>query len=122
VNRYGLIAQRYWTTYLPARTAALPDPVEFFADLGEEIEEMVLSLDDDLAGPDIPGEEYLAKVGRLRNGRMRAEEIALAELIYSQTPEPGTEHLEPQRSHCGHHQLINLVTRRRPGEPRRRSG
>jgi hypothetical protein len=23
VNRYGLIAQRYWTTYLPSRVAAL---------------------------------------------------------------------------------------------------
>jgi hypothetical protein len=95
VNRYGLIAQRYWTTYLPSRVAALPDPERFFTDVGEEIVEMVLSLEDDLAGPDIPGEEYLAKVGRLRNGRKRAEEVALAELVYSQTPEPGTEHLEP---------------------------
>ena len=95
MNRYGLIAQRYWTTYLPARTAALPDPQAFFTDLGEEIEDMVLGLEDDLAGPDILGEEFLAKVGRLRNARMRAEEMALAELIYSQTPEPNTEHLEP---------------------------
>ena len=95
MNRYGLVARRYWTTYLPSRVAALPNPVGFFADLGEEIEDMVLSMEDDLAGPDIPGEEYLAKVGRLRNGRKRAEEMALAELVYSQTPEPGTEHLEP---------------------------
>jgi hypothetical protein len=95
LNRYGLIAQRYWTTYLPARTATLPDQEAFFTGLGEEIEDMVLSLEDDLAGPDIPAEEYLAKVGRLRNARMRAEEMALAELIYSQTPEPNTEHLEP---------------------------
>ena len=54
MNRYGRIAQRYWTTYLPSRVAALPNPVGFFADLGEEIEDMVLSLEDDLAGPDIP--------------------------------------------------------------------
>ena len=97
MNRYGRIARGYWTTYLPARAAALPDSEAFFADLGEEIMEMVLSMEDDLAGPDIPGEEYLAKVGRLRNGRMRAEEVALAELVYSQTPEPGTEHMEPPR-------------------------
>jgi hypothetical protein len=44
---------------------------------------MVLGLEDDLAGPDTPGEDYLAKVGRLRNARMRAEEMALAELVYS---------------------------------------
>jgi hypothetical protein len=97
VNRYGLIAQRYWTTYLPARTAALPNREAFFTELGDEIQEMVLSMEDDLAGPDVPDEEFLAKVGRLRYGRMRAEEMALAEMVYSQTPEPGTEHLEPPR-------------------------
>jgi hypothetical protein len=95
VNRYGLIARGYWTTYLPSRVAALPNREAFFADLGEEIEDMVLSLEDDLAGPDVPGEEFLAKVGRLRNARMRAEEMALAEMVYSQAPEPNTEHLEP---------------------------
>ena len=35
---------------------------------------MVLSLVDDLAGP--LGVDFLAKVGRLMNGRMRAEETA----------------------------------------------
>ena len=57
MNRYARIARGYWTTYLPARTSALPDPEAFLADLGEEIQEMVLSMEDDLAGPDIPGEE-----------------------------------------------------------------
>ena len=49
---------------------------------------MVLSLED-LAGSDIPGEESLGKdrIGDLRT-RMRAEEMALAELVYSQTPQP----------------------------------
>jgi hypothetical protein len=95
MNRYGQLARNYWTTYLPSQVAALPDPEAFFADLGEEIEEMVLGLEDDVAGPDVPGEEFLAKVGRLRNARMRAEEMALAELVYSQTPERGTEDREP---------------------------
>jgi hypothetical protein len=48
----------------------------------------VLSLEDDLAGPDIPGEEFLANVGRLRNARMRAEAMTLAELVYSQPRSP----------------------------------
>jgi hypothetical protein len=68
---------------------------------------MTLELEDDLAGPDIPGEEFLEKVGRLQYGRMRAEEMALTELIYSQTPEPDTEHGAAERNNGPTSLLIN---------------
>jgi hypothetical protein len=51
---------------------------------------MVLSLENNLAGPDIPGEEFLAKVGRLRNGCRRAEEMGLAELLRPDARAPST--------------------------------
>ena len=36
-----------------------------------------------LAGKDTPGEGYLEKVGRLNAAKMQAEEIVLAETVYS---------------------------------------
>jgi hypothetical protein len=42
-----------------------------------------------LEGPDLPGEGYLEKVGRLNMARMQAEELVLREVILLE-PEPET--------------------------------
>ena len=34
MNRYGLMAQRHWAQWLPARYAAIEDPGSFFSGLG----------------------------------------------------------------------------------------
>ena len=95
MNRYGQMARKHWARWLPARYAAIKDPTSFFSDLGNQAEQRIDQLTDRLAGEDPPGEDYLAKAGRLGQARMQAEEIVLAELILL-PPEPGTDEDQDQ--------------------------
>jgi hypothetical protein len=90
MNRYGLMAQKHWARWLPARYAQIEDPDSFFSDLGRLTAERIDSLALDLAGDDQPGEGYLGKAGRLGQARHQAEEIVLADLILLE-PEPGAD-------------------------------
>jgi hypothetical protein len=83
MTKYATTARRHWEQHAPARLAALEDPETFFRELGEQIQGQVTDLADDLAGPDLPGEDYLAKTGRLTAARTRAEEAVLTELLWS---------------------------------------
>ena len=103
MNRYGLMAQKHWARWLPARYAQIEDPDSFFSDLGRLTADRIDSLALDLAGDDQPGEGYLGKAGRLGQARHQAEEIVLADLILLE-PEPGADEepedpdgLEPDR-------------------------
>jgi hypothetical protein len=89
VNRYGLMAQRHWAQWLPRRYAAVREPDSYFSTLGQEAARQIEDLTAELAGDDRPGEEYLAKAGRLTAARSRAEEIVLPERVLL-APEPGT--------------------------------
>ena len=95
MNRYGQMARKHWARWLPARYAAIKDPTSFFSDLGNQAEQRIDQLTDRMAGDDPPGEDYLAKAGRLGQARMQAEEIVLAELILL-PPEPGTDEDQDQ--------------------------
>ena len=94
MNRYGLMAQRHWARWLPQRYATIEDPDSFFSTLGQETEQQIDDLATELAGDDLPGEDYLAKTGRLTAARSQAEEIILPQQILL-APEPGTEEDNP---------------------------
>lgn len=87
MNRYGLMAQRHWAQWLPQRYATISEPDSYFSTLGQEVAQRIEELTLDLAGDDRPGEEYLAKAGRLTAARSRAEEIVLPERVLL-APEP----------------------------------
>jgi len=87
VNRYGLMAQRHWAQWLPQRYATISEPDSYFSTLGQEVAQRIEELTLELAGDDRPGEEYLAKAGRLTAARSRAEEIVLPERVLL-APEP----------------------------------
>ena len=53
----------------------------FFTERGREILERVDLLSKELEGPDVPGEGYLVKVGRLRSARFSVQTQALRELL-----------------------------------------
>jgi len=89
VNRYGLMAQRHWAQWLPQTYATISEPDSYFSTLGQEVATQIEELTLELAGDDQPGEEYLAKAGRLTAARSRAEEIVLPERVLL-TPEPET--------------------------------
>ncbi|NIK54310.1 hypothetical protein [Kribbella shirazensis] len=96
MNRYATTAMAYFRDYLPTRYAELDDPAEYFRDLGEQIQDRVVDLAPQLAGPDRPGEGFLAKTGRLNAARAQAEELVLSELLYSQKPEHEEQDLDPE--------------------------
>jgi hypothetical protein len=81
MNHYGAQALKHWQEYLPQRYATLSDPSSYFSTLGEQAATQIEQRSRELAGPDQPGEGYLAKLGRLNNAKMRAEEEILPDLI-----------------------------------------
>lgn len=90
MNQYGAMAMSHWGRYLPTRFSQIEDPVSFFSTLGEQVEEQIDQLSDQLAGIDPPGEDYLGKVGRLNAARQQAREQVLAEQVLLPA-EPGSE-------------------------------
>ncbi len=94
MNQYGEMARRHWARWLPGRFAAIDDKEAFFTDLGDQAEQKITTLGWELAGDDIPGEGYLAKVGRLGEARHRAEQIVLTEMIVL-PPEPEADETSP---------------------------
>jgi hypothetical protein len=87
MNKYGQQARTYWETERPEALSQIPDPTEFFSTLGQQIQDQVIDLSQQLAGPDPTGEGYLEKVGRLNSAKKEAEEIVMNDLVYSQEPE-----------------------------------
>jgi hypothetical protein len=87
MNSYGAMAMRHWRTHLPERFAQLNQPETFFAEMGERAASQIRELEVSLAGTDTRGEQYLEKLGRLTNARMRAEEIVLREEVLTDPAE-----------------------------------
>ncbi|MCM2388769.1 hypothetical protein [Streptomyces albipurpureus] len=83
MNRYSIEARAYWRRWLPARYAALPDPVAFFTHLGEQVEQQVGDLWDDLVIKDQPPveETHEERVGRLGLLKAEAEHTVLSEMV-----------------------------------------
>jgi len=91
---YTETVRRYFTEHRPLAMEALGTPQEtedFFRQLGAQIEEQVQQSEDQIAGPAPVGETYLQHVGRMRMARSQAQEIALADLLYSTPPETDDE-------------------------------
>lgn len=80
-------AREHWTRWAPSRLAALPDPETYFTDLGLQVETQVSDLAAMLAGTDPMGETFLQKVARLTAARRQAEEVVMAQLVWSADPE-----------------------------------
>ena len=85
MNRYGVMAMRYWAQWLPVTYAGISHPDAFFTELGDEAAWQVEQLADQLAGEDQAGEGYLDRAARLFTARMIAEEIILPQRV---RPEP----------------------------------
>ncbi len=91
MNQYGQLAMTYWQQHKPTAFATIQDPEDFFSTLGETAAAQVDQLADHLAGPDHADEGFLGKVGRLRMAKLQAEEVVLADLVYSALPERPAE-------------------------------
>lgn len=89
---YAARAEEHWRRFRPAAYAQIPtqDRQDFFLDLAMQARTQIAELARSLAGPDLPGESGLDKLGRLNNARQMAEEQVLQELILTdpETSEP----------------------------------
>lgn len=90
MNRYGKQAMEHWSQVAPQRYSEIPDPIQFFSALGDQVQERILDLAQELTEPDQPGEDSAHKAGRINNARNRAQEIVLAEMVWIE-PEPGAD-------------------------------
>lgn len=81
MNMYGAMAQSHWMTWLPGRYATIEDPSRFFSELGIQVSDQIATLELDLLGPEVPGEDFLTRVGRRNMARLQAEELTLHELV-----------------------------------------
>ena len=111
MNDYGRLAMVHWRRWLPARYAAIQDPEVFFSTLGRQAENQVLDLAEQLEGPDLPGETYLEKIGRLNMARMQAEELVLREVILLEPEKAETDDDEDPNSMDLFVQLQNEAVR-----------
>jgi len=91
MSRYVTLARSWWEQARPGELSSMNDPATFFSTLARQIETRIVDLSADLAGPDLAGETYLEKVGRLNAARAQAQEMALDELVYSIGPEEEPE-------------------------------
>jgi len=97
MNTYGKRAQQAWQQLAPSAYAQIPDPNQHFSTLCYKAQNQIADLTTQLAGPDVPGETFEQKVGRLNSAKMRAEEIVAADLLtpprdqWDPTNDPGDE-------------------------------
>lgn len=90
MNRFGRIAQERWKALAPTAYAQIVDPSSHFSSLGESAEKAWIDLADEMTGPDVEGETYFEKVGRINAARSRAQEMIEADWLT-----PPADQIEP---------------------------
>ena len=124
MNQYGARVMEFWRAWRPAAFAQLGRPSEataFFAAVGEQVQERVQLLCEDLQAVEVPplaGLDYLTRVGRLTAIRRQAEEIALSEAL-GDPEEPGesTQGTEPGQTDRRYEQMDSFGMPRDTSHP-----
>lgn len=81
MGRIAALAEQHYKKYLPQTYQGLTDREEFFRNLETEAEQQIEDLTDRLAGPDLPGEDFLDRAARLKTARQSAEELVMRETV-----------------------------------------
>jgi hypothetical protein len=80
------LAQEWYQQYLPQAYEGIEDKPTFFGTLGEQAAQEIDQVADQLAGPDIPGEVFTEKLGRLTQARTAATELVLRQTLLALLP------------------------------------
>ena len=96
MNEYGATARDHCRRWRPASYAEITDTESYFTDLGDRVAQEISDLWAKLRARsgNPPGEDYIARVGRLNALRKQAEEVVLADLVLL-PPEPGASDDDP---------------------------
>lgn len=81
MNEYAQMAMHHWQTHRPSEYAQIPDPESHFAALGQQAQERVTQIEEDVARSIPTSQDYLASVARRNQARATAREIVLADLL-----------------------------------------
>ena len=81
MNRYGQMAWDHWRRWRPKMLSGIENPQTYFSTLGQETEQEIDELADQIAGAGRPGETTLQKTARLREARISAESDLLPSRI-----------------------------------------
>lgn len=89
MDRLATMAEQHYRTHLPQAYAAIPAAkrTAFFEGLAEQANLAIADLEDELAGPDQPGETFQERLGRLTEARSAAESQVIREMVM---PDPET--------------------------------
>ena len=85
MNRYGALLMRQWRRADPERFAAIPDPENFFAEKGRELEQEIDDAGDRAGRTGPPGRELSGEDGPALSARFNAESDLIREAMI---PEP----------------------------------
>lgn len=89
MNHYGRMAYDHASRHQPKSFASMTDPMDYFSRLGEEVENRITTLRDQLLGSLRPAESLDDFRQRGYQARHQAEEMVLAEMVWTE-PEPTT--------------------------------
>ena len=127
MNKYGALAQSHWRTWLPSRYAMIANPSSFFSELGIQVSDQIATLELDLLGPEVAGEDFLTRVGRRNMARLQAEELTLRELVLlpaetQDEDEVETDEIPAEWAIPSALETVAAVQATEPPEPTPRSG
>jgi hypothetical protein len=88
MSGYETMLREHWKLYRSGELAGMTDPDSFFSDLSRQVQSQVEELAEQIAGPSRPGEDYLARLGRLREARMSAESDILRQVLAMEEDRP----------------------------------
>jgi hypothetical protein len=81
MNNYGQMLLDHYRQHRPAQITRIPDPIQHFTRLGEEVQVAVTNLRDQILGPTKPGENLEDYRHRIYQALRQAEELVLHEIV-----------------------------------------
>jgi hypothetical protein len=91
MNQYGTQAQKHWRRTFPQVVSLLPDPEEFFAELGTVLAEKIYARTEQLVTGYPPADGYQQNLAVRNSAQMSAEDEIMRRLVFlerDQDPEP----------------------------------
>ncbi len=96
MNQYGTLAWSHWEKFRPRELSQMSDPPRFFTNLGQQIEQRIVELEESLEQAYPAQEDYEARIGQLNQIRADAKDQALRETLPEAEDEQETEEIDPR--------------------------
>ncbi len=111
MDPFGRRAMDYARQHCPRQYAAIPDPVSFFTNLGEEMRAQVTAAEEALAhapgGPDpTTPEGWRQRLGQANMARLMIEERVFSEMVYEAMPPEEDPEDEEIDQYPGWHEML----------------